>query len=160
MTISPSTSNELVAGSVLTYTVGYTFEHAENWEEGYDGQTAFYDYYGTTEHPNTATIKLPAGLLLTGSGLGANFTSDPDDMDPNVEHTYTLPFPEQIEAAAMHSTFTITIYVCNNGTENSINTYTFPEDMVTLSTTFEVLDKQDPDNYETVGTYPYRQGQA
>ena len=155
VTISPSTSNELVAGSVLTYTVGYTFEHAENWEEGYDGQTAFYDYYGTTEHPNTATIKLPAGLLLTGSGLGANFTSDPDDMDPNVEHTYTLPFPEQIEAAAMHSTFTITIYVCNNGTENSINTYTFPEDMVTLSTTFEVLDKQDPDNYETVGTYTH-----
>lgn len=167
VTITPSPSNQLLAGSVLDYTVAYTFRHAENWEEGYSGQTAFYDYYGIYDeddpdseanHPNTVTIHLPAGLLLTGSGLPGEITNDPADPDNKntaIEHTYTLPFPKRIEASAMHSTFTITIYVGNNGTEDSINEYVFPEDMVTLSTTFEVLDKQDPRNYTTVGEYTH-----
>ena len=136
--VTPSENNLLLAGAEIEYTIKYTFFAPDTWDLGYDATSDLYDTYFN----NKIQLHLPAGLLLVLSGSG--FTADPNDSnntDLSKEHTYTLNFESQ-GAQFNSESLKVKIYIGNNGTENSVTTYSFPNDMVKFSTSFTVVDKQ------------------
>ena len=139
--LTPSASNVMMAGETLDYEVLFTFGPILFWKDGGGNQHNYFDHY----YDSKVTITLPPGLLLTGGLPAGGAWEDPsvlDDHDLTKSHTYVILLNngEPIAASNHSIQFTFNVYVGNNGTENSVNTYPLADDFVKVSTNLHILD--------------------
>ena len=147
ISITANSDNVVEAGNSLKYTISYKFHEADSWQNGNEEWIKYFNEYTD----NVITLKLPKGLLLnTNEMVSSNYTvdmdpADPSNTNPDMEHTYTFHIntlneePQPIEAGSESEGFIrIQLFVCNNGTADSIHEYEFDDDMVTLSTTMQI----------------------
>ena len=136
-----------LAGDTVEYFIKYRYLAPDNGNEtyGWNGSDPMVDWYGKdstgVETTNKLTFTLPAGLLLTqfGSKLWPDIPVEPNDRDLSKAHTYTIDLVPV--TGADHQYFeTLKIYIGNNGTRGSVNTYPFENDAFKFTTTFEVVD--------------------
>ena len=140
--------------TINSYYIRYGWNNPLDWAKGLPSAQPLFDQY----IDNTVQIKLPAGLLLTSVG-GHSFDKSPNNTDPDTEHTYTIHLPNK-NAAEAYSGFSISVFVCNNGTEDALATYGTDNgeggfniaNAVSFSTTFTTLDKTVTPHTE-IGTY-------
>ncbi|MBP5781864.1 MAG: hypothetical protein J6X34_11620, partial [Clostridia bacterium] len=121
-----------LAGDTLNYVLKYTYFEIPEINFGYPKAMPIYDFYKN----NSLTLVLPAGLLLKGQESPKGYSASPDDQDPTVPHTYTFPLADVDSNDPQQ--FSISVYVCNNGTDQSVATY--DPMSLTFHTEFDVID--------------------
>ena len=159
----PSSANVLRAGETLDYHVHWKLNVPNLWRDG-DGET--HQYYNEYIE-NTFTITLPAGLLLGDPPSGYSHTKTQvldngslvdvslNDNDLSKVHVYTITFPnEDVYTGDAAGEFELNIYIGNNGTSSSVNTYNFSPEMIKLDSSFIIIDENgDPIPVGSEGHY-------
>ena len=162
-------ASQVLAGQTLFYRLEYGLAQAKNFaDDPYEEPLPLYDDF----YDVNLTVTLPAGLILNENGKHYPMTSVPDNRDLSVPHTYTITLPPNIpdnpDTPEDESRYFVTsegfdlqIFVGNNGTANSINTYNLAN-CVTLNAKFDVVDKTSelpyPQNAVKTYTYPATAG--
>ena len=150
-TLPDQGNRPIVAGDTIKYDILCEFAAAPVVNPEVDGKEVYtrslplFNSYDNSK----VEITLPAGLLLTGAGIYPNYVTSPNDKNPNTAHTYTIeldPSGERQAESSSRVTFTISVYVCNNGTDSSVETYTISSDNVTMSTDIEIVNQKHPDD--------------
>ena len=142
--------NHVKAGDILEYRIGYEFVEPMPWYTGYSQPMTLFDAYENS----TIKVHLPAGLSITGQPekVGWDYFETVNNNDGTTD--YIFHFNDMVAAEAG---FTFNVLVGNNGTNESLNTYTLGGEsltpMVTFDTYFQILDKWKTP-YEEVGE-PY-----
>ena len=129
---SENNPSDPLAGDTLNYVLKYTYFEIPEINFGYPKAMPIYDFYKN----NSLTLVLPAGLLLKGQESPKGVVASPDDQDPTVPHTYTFALADVDSNDPQQ--FSISVYVCNNGTEQSVATY--DPMSLTFHTEFDVID--------------------
>ena len=140
-------SENILAGQTLYYKLEYGLAQAKNFPDPpYDPPQPLYDDFYNAQ----LTVTLPAGLRLIDNGkhYGMSCKSVPEGQDPvggfnlDVPHTYTIDIPKDANGRypITSEDFDLIIFVGNNGTDKSLNTYNLSE-CVSFTASFDIVDK-------------------
>ena len=145
--VTGPTADTHQAGETLSYSILYALYTAGNWGGSpYSGTESLYDNYRNAY----LEINLPAGLILQDADLPI-VSTQPNDRDLTVPHTYRLKLSEVLDPAtgnfivpprAQPTSCGINIFVGNNGTESAITLTPYDlSQMVTLHAEFDIVNK-------------------
>lgn len=141
--------NELRAGEKLTLRISYNLEAAPTFDYG-NGALPLFDFYKDTK----IKIKLPEGISITkqdGDGTLSGVGSYAEDPENPGTWILTLEYGSISAQSGRNGSFSVNLLLEGNGTLEIGKTFSFDNDMVSLETTFTVLDKS---------TDPYTDGKS
>ena len=150
VSITPTSTGTALAGDLVEYTVAYSFEPIDSWQNSNEEWIQYFREF----YDNEVILHLPAGLLIPANQapVQTQLVIDPNDpTNDNLEmdHYYTIklnvldpavgPQPIDTQGGSLGGSFTIKFFVGNNGTPDSINTYDLPDDLAVFHAKFNIL---------------------
>ena len=152
VTRSDGNSSEVLAGDLISLRVEYYFSPAPTYNYGNSPESIYDTYDGSS-----IAITLPEGMLISkDDNVSIPGISDFDEPeDPEEDNTYTFHLSEESLPAGSGTTgsFILNVRIDGNGTLPVGSEFDFADDMASVSTSFDIMDKSGS-TAETVRTVP------
>lgn len=152
VTRSDGNSSEVLAGDLISLRVEYYFSPAPTYNYGNSPESIYDTYDGSS-----IAITLPEGMSISEddnvSIPGISNFDKPED--PEEDNTYTFHLSEESLPAGSGTTgsFILNVRIDGNGTLPVGSEFDFADDMASVSTSFDIMDKSGS-TAETVRTVP------
>lgn len=152
VTRSDGNSSEVLAGDLISLRVEYYFSPAPTYNYGNSPESIYDTYDGSS-----IAITLPEGMSISKddnvSIPGISNFDKPED--PEEDNTYTFHLSEESLPAGSGTTgsFILNVRIDGNGTLPVGSEFDFADDMASVSTSFDIMDKSGS-TAETVRTVP------
>ena len=140
MTRSDGSNTEVLAGDTISLRVEYYFSPAPTYNYGNSPESIYDTYNGST-----ITIALPEGMSISKDDNvnipGIEYFDEPEN--PKEDNTYTFHLSAASLPAESGTTgsFILNVRIDGNGTLPVGSEFDFADDMASVSTSFDIMDK-------------------